>query len=206
MKSKLIVLAIITGLLMLLPLTSVASTGASIFNMTYAQSGQLITVSITGGSANISSTLDIYSGSHLITTNTFYVSTTFTLVAGSYIVDIYQSGTLVYSSEILPSSVSPPNTAPSLSSLEDGLILFALFSVYSYGLVSYMLGKNKRRRKSRSMYNESVIGADVSDSLKMAQTVVKTKEEADEMDEISKLLRAKYNINVETTKRMSDKK
>lgn len=212
-KSKtlwLIVMLIGIGIIAIVMLGGVSSAQTTpTYNMTYVQNGNLDTIFITGGSSAILAEVTVYENGQSIYTSSFYQNATFTVPNADLYITVTVNGALVPGADWNIKAATTTTTAPNsgmatLSSLEDGLILFAFFVFYDLGVHYYRDNiLAKKRARVPGAYNIGTIGDTMKDPLSYASMVVSNKKEADLVMQISEIAREKYGItNADILKRM----
>lgn len=183
---------------------------ANQYIINYASSGQFDYVTISGGNAVIPSTVIVMYGNTAIYNQTFYTSTTFQVPNADLTLYIMYGGVVAQSFSIVGTGVSSPTTSGTgLSVFESALILFGLFSAYTFGIEYYyhIYKPSKNSNKiPRGLYKPEVVGSGGEEALKMAQIEVSTDEQASAIMELAKVMQAKYGINTEEIQKRMMKK
>lgn len=204
-----IVMLIGIGLIAIVLTTGSSSAATSpTYNMSYSQSNNLDTIFITGGSPNVLAVVNVYESGQSIYTSTFYQNTTFTVPNANLHIIVTVNGVQApgadWTINAFASSPSGVSSGVSLTSLEDGLIIFAFFVFYDLGVHYYRDNViAKKRARVPGAYSPGTVGDKMKEPLDYASMVVSNSKEADLVMEISRIARDKYGItDAELIKRM----
>ena len=180
------------------------------YNINYASSGQYDYVTITGGNPSISSSVIVMDGNVVIYNQTFLTSTTFQVPNADLTVYIMYEGVVAKTFSIVQTGAPiVPTSSTGISLFQSSLILFGLFSAYTFAIEYYyhIYKPTKSSRKlPRGLYKPEVVGSGGEEALKMAEIEVSTDEQASAIMELAKIMQAKYGINTEEIQKRMMKK
>ena len=190
------------------PTNSTGVTGNYIIS--YVSSNSYDYVTITGGQPNVTTSVVVASGSMIIYNETFVQTTTFQVPNVPMTIYILLNGRVVQTYNISGvSGVSPtPTQQTGLTSFESALILFAMFSLYTFAIEYYVhiYKPYKSKNRPKGLYKQDVVGSGVDDGLKMVSGEVDTSEQADYIMQLSQVLQDRYGVKQEDAKKRMMKK